>query len=73
MFTKRSAKEISFYGVAGAIILIGATAIALGGVQWVLNYYADYGYKWPLIKIFGGLVVLSLGYIVLELELLRKK
>lgn len=73
MFEKRSKKEISFYGVAGFIILMGAAGVAVGGVQWLMNYYGEFGFTWPMVKIFGGMVVLALGYIVLELELMRKK
>lgn len=72
MFTK-DANKVSFLGVAIIFILSGATILALGLVMWLFNVCGDASFSIPSSKVIGGLVILALGYIVLELELLRKK
>ncbi len=62
-----------FAGVALALILAGAGIFAFGCVQWLYNTVADYSFAMPSVKIIGGLVVIALGYIHLELELIRTK
>ena len=62
-----------FKGVALATILCGAVILALGLVEWGMNYWGSSSFSEPVLKVIGGLVVLSLGYIHLELELLRVK
>lgn len=67
-------KNATFYGVAIILILIGAALLAIGCASWVLNCYLNTTIvSIPSLKIIGGLVILSLGYIILELELIRKK
>lgn len=64
----------SFLAVAMSIIIIGAAIFAFGVVAWLINTFSDsICYVWPSFKILSGLVVLSLGYIILELELIRRK
>ena len=60
-----------FRGVAMALIILGAALFALGGVEWTYNWYAAGTFTAPLFKVIGGLVVIALGYIHLELELIR--
>ncbi len=73
MFTSDPHKA-SFYGVALGLIVVGAAIFALGLVGWLCNYYTGITLlSIPSIKVIGGAVVIALGYIVLELELLRKK
>ena len=62
-----------FYGVAMAIILAGSTAFALGIVEWLMNYYSDTVFVYPTGKILSGLIILALGYLLLEAELIRTK
>ena len=66
-------KKPYFRGVAMATILAGAVVLALGLVELGLNLWGNQNYYWPVAKVIGGLAVLSLGYIHLELEQLRIK
>ncbi len=71
MFNK-SHKEKTFLGVAMFIILLGVIVLVIGLCQWVYNWwYLDYAFAMPSAKVIGGLVVIALGYIQLELELIR--
>lgn len=67
-------KRATFYGVALLMIIIGAALFAVGAVAWALNCYLNTTViSIPSLKLMGGLVVMALGYIILELELIRKK
>ena len=66
-------EDITFRGVGMLMILIGATFLAVGFVFWLLNFFAGYHLVSPSLKILGGAILASLGYVILELELLRKK
>jgi len=46
---------------------------AYGLVSWCLNVWSDYSFFFPAVKMIGGWVLISLGYIHLNLEELRKK
>lgn len=71
-FHKREDK--SFVAVAMTVILIGAAILAFGLVGWLVNVSADAVIVvFPSMKVMGGLIIVSLGYIQLELGLLRKK
>lgn len=73
MFSRRSAENLSFTGVAIFIILTGVGMLAIGSVQVVGQMMWQWQYGWPLAKVMLGLVIIALGYIVLELELIRRK
>lgn len=60
-----------FYSVAMALILCGVVIFSVGLVEWISTLIGSYSYAVPFFKIIGGLVVIALGYIHLELELLR--
>jgi len=60
-----------FYGVAMALIVGGAGIFATALVESVFNVFADAGFGDVMLKAIGGLIVLALGYIQIELELLR--
>lgn len=60
-----------FLNVAVIFILVGAGLFAIGLVEWILNMWWFYDFTAPLFKVASGLVVTSLGYIHLELELIR--
>ena len=62
-----------FRGVALATLLAGAVLAALGAAELILNLWWNYDFTSPIFKIIGGLAVMSLGYIHLELEMLRVK
>ncbi len=67
-------EEKSFVGVALLMILFGAAIFAYGAVGWLVNVTEqELIIATPSQKIIGGLVVISLGYIQLELSLLRRK
>lgn len=73
MFTRKRLSEISFHGVGMAMIALGAIILALGLAFWGLNIFADYGFVSPSTKVIGGALIIGLGYLILELELLRKQ
>jgi len=64
-------KKPYFWGVAIATLLSGAAILALGLVELGFNLWRDGSFVSPISKVIGGLVVLSLGYIHLELEMMR--
>ena len=67
-------EEKSFVGVALLMILFGAAIFAYGAVGWLVNVTEqELIIATPSQKIIGGLVVISLGYIQLELSLLRHR
>ena len=64
----------TFEGVALAFIVLGAALFAYGLIAWIYNLAAEQTVLvFPSIKVIGGAVIMLLAYIVLELELLRKK
>lgn len=73
MFFHKDKPKRTFMGVAIATLLTGAVLIALGAVEWGFDMWGSGGYTSPISKIIGGLIVLSLGYIHLELEMIRVK
>jgi len=67
-------RDKAFTDVAMAIILVGVFIMSYGGVAWLWNWYTgDYVVTMPMMKLVGGLIVMCLGYIVLELELIRER
>lgn len=74
MFTKRDYDKISFRGVGLAMILFGAIVCAIGLASWLITALG-FGttLAFPFFKAMGGVVILGIGYLILELELLRKK
>lgn len=66
-------KIAEFRNVALVTILLGAAVFAYGCVTWYLNAFRDGSYYFPAAKVVGGWVIISLGYIHLNLELLRDK
>lgn len=71
-FHKREDK--SFMAVALTMILVGAAIVAFGVVGWLVNVSQnDVVIVFPSMKVIGGLIITSLGYIQLELGLLRNK
>lgn len=71
-FHKREDK--SFVAVALAFILVGAAIFAFGVMSWLINTMQEQTIvAMPSAKVIGGLVVMALGYIQLELGLLRSK
>ncbi len=73
MFSKKGSDH-SFYGVAVLLIIMGVIIFVYGSAAWMFNIFAiDAGFYFPSFKVIGGLIILALGYIVLELEMLRRK
>lgn len=71
-FHKREDK--SFVSVAMTMIVIGSAIFAFGVLGWLVNVGAtDSLMHEPSSKVMGGLVIIALGYIQLELGLLRNK
>ncbi len=73
MLNRKISKDDSFVEVGATVILFGAFVLAVGLVQWVFDYIGLYSFGYPVIKILGGAVVLTLGYILLEIDLIRRK
>ena len=71
MFFRKDQPKRNFIGVAIATLLSGAFIIVLGLVELGFNLWDKGTFAGPTFKIVGGLVVMALGYIQLELELLR--
>ncbi|MEI8143215.1 MAG: hypothetical protein WCG48_01190 [Candidatus Berkelbacteria bacterium] len=65
--------KVNFKSIAIAIITAGAFVFAFGVVGWLFNIFTDYSFVLPSSKIIGGLVIMPLGYIILQLELIRNK
>jgi len=72
MFPKDS-KSISFYGIGICLILLGITIFAVSLVAWLSNYFINTSFVYPFVKMIGGAIIIALGYIQVELELLRKE
>ena len=70
MFKKFDPSLPYFASVALFFILLGAIIFAVGIVEWILNL-GFYEYSWPLFKVVSGVVIMALGYIHFELELMR--
>lgn len=67
-----SPKNKNFFGVALLIIVLGVFVFTFGICQWFYNWwYLDYAFAMPSSKIIGGIMIIALGYIQLELELIR--
>lgn len=70
----RKHHDRSYVAVAMTVILMGAAVFAFGVSGWLINWMnSDIIVAIPSMKILGGLVIMSLGYIQLELGLLRDK
>lgn len=64
----------SFLGISIALILMGAAIFATSAAAWFYNYFTDSSILYyPSTKAMGGLIILALGYIIFELELIRKQ
>jgi hypothetical protein len=70
---KDQVKNKPFYGVALFFIIAGATIFAVSCVSILYSVYGEGAIMTsPVMKSIGGLIVMALGYIQLELELMRK-
>lgn len=69
-----SGKTLPFRGVAMAFILLGAAIISIGGIAWFISFGWDVQViNSPFEKVIGGSIITLLGYVVLELEMMRNK
>ena len=67
-------QDKSFVAVALTVIFMGAGIFAFGVSGWLINWTNnEIIVAIPSLKIIGGIVIMSLGYIQLELGLLRSK
>jgi hypothetical protein len=74
MFGRKHPKEVSFFGVAIGVIFVGAALFSLGVVGWFFNYFSPFqqvGY--PMLKVLTGIIIIALGYIIVELEWMRRE
>lgn len=66
--------KLPFRGVALAMIVFGAGILATGIVAWKLSFFFGYtSIHAPFEKVMGGAIIVALGYVILELELLRNR
>ncbi len=72
MLYKTPKDKFSFWGVIAGIILIGSGLIAVGLAEWVLTIANMRSYSGAGLLMDRGVVILALGYIALELELIRR-
>lgn len=73
MFKKKT-KDHSFYDVSLFIIVIGILVFTYGAVGWLFNAFGNScRFVLPSEKVMGGAIIMALGYIQLELELMRAK
>ena len=64
--------KMPFRGVALALIIFGAVVVGICGAAWILAYFWDYFViSMPFTKLIGGLIIVALGYVILEMELIR--
>lgn len=74
MFSKRDYDKISFRAVGIALILFGVIICAIALAAWFLLLLGYDGIlAFPFFKVIGGVIIIGLGYLVLEAELIRKK
>jgi cytochrome b561 len=67
-------EDHTYVAVALTFILLGAAIFAFGVIGWLINTAANQNVmSFPSMKVVGGIVIMSLGYIQMELGLLRKK
>jgi len=70
----RKHEDKSFVAVALTVIFMGAAVFAFGVSGWLINWSNnEVVVAIPSMKILGGIIIMSLGYIQLELGLLRNK
>lgn len=74
MIDKKDLDKLSFQGIGLAFIIFGAIVTAFGLAAWVLRLcgFSSMG-TFPFFKVLGAIVIIGLGYIILQLEFLRKK
>jgi len=64
----------SFLGVSIFFILLGVSIFSFGSVAWIFNYLSETNFVFfPSFKVVGGLILVALGYVIFELELIRKR
>lgn len=74
MLSKKDLNKFNLTGVALCVIILGAAIFAFGAAGWFINFLASANIAiMPSMKIMGGAVLIALGYIQLEIELLRHK
>lgn len=68
-------KEKLFAGIAIMFILLGAIVFTIGAVTWFYNMIIGSNsiITFPGFKAISGLLIIGIGYIILELELIRLK
>jgi len=64
----------SYLAIAYLSILVGIFIAVYGGLAWLINCYTqESSFYFPAAKLMGGILIAQLGYILLELEIMRKK
>lgn len=68
-------KGMAFRGVALALIVFGVAVAVIGAVAWKLSvfWHITSIISAPFEKVIGGTIIAALGYVILELELIRNK
>jgi hypothetical protein len=73
LYFRHHQQDFAFYSVGMFFIVAGAAFFIYGIIGWLSNVAGNQNitFSFPSEKILGGMVVMLLAYIVLELELLR--
>jgi hypothetical protein len=73
MFATKNSK-MPFRGVAMGLIVFGVIILSVALACWFVSIYSGYSFiNAPFEKLIGGTIIAGIGYVVLELELLRDK
>ena len=73
IMVEKNPNKIAFRGVGLLFIVIGIIIFSIGTAGWIINFwYESSMITVPSHKIMGGSIIMALGYLILELELLRK-
>lgn len=67
-----SLKEMPFKGVGMAMIIFGAILVGICAAAWIMAYFWQMTViSMPFTKLIGGLIIVGLGYLILECEMIR--
>lgn len=74
MIPEKDFHKISFRGVGLGLIFFGILLFSCSLAEWyIIAIGGDVLMAFPFFKAICGVIIIALGYIVLELELLRTK
>lgn len=73
MFVSKDSK-MPFRGVALGFIIFGVVILSIAMASWFISVYTAFSFiNAPFEKLIGGVIITGIGYVILELELMRSK